>query len=244
MWEWLDELGEWLGTRAAAKERRWLHRHFRLSGPVVEWLGSPARSNEQRLAFTELLLRLDADPVGNSVAILRPGSPPGMRWAPFDNHRAIFVLDMGAIRFESRCVCERSAPMSVMQHFPTVTDHGVVTHVLVPIGIYEQLTAEHAGAMRPPSESDIDAAIAIVGDPGAEWQDAEHVLRRMVREGVEQARRERDITQQELGALIGLSQPQVSRIEKNPESVPLGTLRRIAEALARASSRGMAGPNP
>ena len=98
MWEWLDELGEWLGPRAGAKERRWLHRKFQLSSPVVEWLGAPERSSEQRLAFAEMLLRLDADPVGNSVAILRPGAPPGMRWAPFDNHRAIFVLDIGRDR--------------------------------------------------------------------------------------------------------------------------------------------------
>ena len=62
--------------------------------------------------------------------------------------------------------------MSAMQHFPTVTDHGVVTHVMVPIGIYQQLTVEHAAAMRPPSERDIDAAIAIETDPGTAWQDA------------------------------------------------------------------------
>lgn len=133
--------------------------------------------------------------------------------------------------------------MSAMQHFPTVTDHGVVTHVMVPIGIYQQLTVEHAAAMRPPSERDIDAAIAIETDPGTAWQDAEDVLRRVVREGVERARRERDMTQAELGERVGLSQPQVSRIEKNPENAPLGTLRRIAGALARGSTRGPAGPN-
>ncbi len=99
MWDWLDQLHDRL-SRAPESKRRWLHRAVRLSGPVVGWLHDPARTESQRLAFAELLLQLDADPIGNSSPILQPNALPGMRWAPFDAHKAIFVLDLatGEIR--------------------------------------------------------------------------------------------------------------------------------------------------
>lgn len=122
--------------------------------------------------------------------------------------------------------------MFSLAHLPTVTDHGVITHVMVPIGIYEKLTGEHAAALQPPASDDVNAAIAVLNDPRTAWHDADAILQQFVREGIEQARRRRDITQAQLGAHVGLSQPQISRIEKNPDAAPLGILRRIAEALA------------
>ncbi len=124
--------------------------------------------------------------------------------------------------------------MFSLAHFPTVTDHGVITHVMVPIGIYEKLTGEHPAALKPPSADDVNAAIAVLNDPRTAWHDADAILQQFVREGIEQARRRRDITQAQLGASVGLSQPQISRIEKNPDAAPLGILRRIAEVLSSA----------
>lgn len=99
MWDWLDQLHDRF-SGAPPSKRRWLHRGFRISGPAAAWLNAPARSESQRLAFAELLLCLDADPIGNSSPILQPNALPGMRWAPFDAHKAIFVLDLatGEIR--------------------------------------------------------------------------------------------------------------------------------------------------
>ena len=122
--------------------------------------------------------------------------------------------------------------MFSLAHLPTITDHGVITHVLVPIGIYQQLTGEHPDALQPPSADDVNAAIAVLNDPRTAWHDADAILQQFVREGIEQARRTRDITQAQLGSQVGLSQPQISRIEKNPDAAPLGILRRIAEVLA------------
>ena len=95
MWDWLDQLHGRLSPAPPGK-RRWLHRAVRLSGPVSAWLSDPARTQAQKLGFAELLLQLDADPIGNSAPILQPNALPGMRWASFDAHKAIFVLDLAS----------------------------------------------------------------------------------------------------------------------------------------------------
>jgi hypothetical protein len=93
MADWLDSLYRSLFSHMPARRRRWLHRKFRLSGEVMSWLDARNRTLEERTAFAELLLRLDADPVSGTTPVLRPGAPPGMRWIPFGAHKAIFVLD-------------------------------------------------------------------------------------------------------------------------------------------------------
>lgn len=93
MHDWLEQLRGLISGSAIARPRKWLHRRFRLSGEVVAWLDAPGRTVDDRCAFAELLLRLDADPITCSVAVLRPDAPRGMRWAPFGSHKAIFTLD-------------------------------------------------------------------------------------------------------------------------------------------------------
>ena len=119
-------------------------------------------------------------------------------------------------------------------HFPVLLNDGVITHVVLPIRTYEKLAGEPAAALQPIFADDVRAAVAILNDPETQWHDANALLQRLIHEGIEQARRQRGITQAQLGAAVGLSQPQISRIERNPEGAPLGILRRIAQMLAAA----------
>lgn len=125
--------------------------------------------------------------------------------------------------------------MTAFANFPTVSNRGVVTHVMVPVEEYEKLTGEHPAAIVPPTPDDVNEAIAVFKGETTEWHDAEQVLAGVLRDGVESVRRRHGLTQSQLGAAVGLSQPQVSRIEKNPDSASLGMLRRIADVLASVS---------
>ncbi len=127
--------------------------------------------------------------------------------------------------------------MGALMRFPTVTEGGVVTHVMVPVAEYEKLTGEHPAALQPPSVEDVNAAIAVWNDKSTEWHDAEAMLVELVRGGIETIRRSRGMTQTDLGRASGLSQSQVSRIESAPDTASLGVLRRIAVALAQTASR-------
>jgi hypothetical protein len=85
-------LWEWLFGTARAQKRPVFVRRVRVSGEVREFLFGSACTDEDRMAFAELLLRLDGDPFEHSRAVLPP-VPPGLRWAPFGGHRAILVFD-------------------------------------------------------------------------------------------------------------------------------------------------------
>lgn len=122
------------------------------------------------------------------------------------------------------------------QGFATVQTNGVVTHVLVPVRDYERLTGTSAKALTPPSEQDIDAAIATFESPATVWHDANEVFQSLVLEGIEHVRRGSGLNQTELGKRVGLSQSQISRLESDPENATLGMLRKIAAALG--GSRG------
>lgn len=117
------------------------------------------------------------------------------------------------------------------QGLAMVQSDGVVTHVLVPVQAYERLTGTSVEALMPPSDADVDAAIAMLKNPATTWHDADEVFQSLVREGIEHVRRGSGLSQTELGDRIGLSQPQVSRLEKKPENATLGMLRKIAAAL-------------
>jgi hypothetical protein len=58
---------------------------MRLSGPATAWLRDPGRTEPERWAFADLLLRLDSDPLTHSAPILTPGTPPGLRWATLES---------------------------------------------------------------------------------------------------------------------------------------------------------------
>ena len=116
-------------------------------------------------------------------------------------------------------------------NFATVHSRSVVTHVLVPLKDFERLTRAAAKPPTPPSNSDINAAAAIFKNPKTVWHDANDVFQSLVLSGIERVRREHKLSQGELGRRVGLSQPQISRLERNPANATLATLQRIAAAL-------------
>lgn len=126
--------------------------------------------------------------------------------------------------------------MSDIVHHATVQAEGVVTHVLVPIEEYQRLVGAAAPVVSAPSDQQIDEAIAIWNDPTTEWVDGEEVFEKILRDGIEHARRVSGMSQGELGKKVGLSQPQVSRIESRPEQATLAVLRRIADVLTGSSN--------
>lgn len=88
--EWFESIwGLLLGETPA--RRPLFRRRMRLSGPVVAWLRDPQRTDAERWALADLLLRLDSDPFTHSAAILNPGTPPGLRWAPLGDGRKVII---------------------------------------------------------------------------------------------------------------------------------------------------------
>lgn len=53
----------------------------------------------------------------------------------------------------------------------------------------------------------------------------------LIGNAIKQSRKERNMTQSELGNLIGVQKSQISRIENNPNNVTLETLVRVFNAL-------------
>jgi DNA-binding XRE family transcriptional regulator len=53
----------------------------------------------------------------------------------------------------------------------------------------------------------------------------------MIGEAIKQTRKERNLTQEELGKLIGVQKSQISRIESNASNVIIDTLMRVFNAL-------------
>ncbi len=106
MSQWLDRLWDSLFAERPEPRRRLLRRRCTISGEVRSWLEAPDRTAEERWAFAELLLRLDADPVGDQTRpLLGPGRPPGLRWAPFAGRSAIYLWDPAENRIKiARCI--------------------------------------------------------------------------------------------------------------------------------------------
>ncbi len=122
-----------------------------------------------------------------------------------------------------------------MTRFPTVQANGVVTHVLVPVDEFRRLMGDTSG-VTPPSSEQVAEAVRILEDPHTEWFDANDILWELVRNGLASLRKQHGLTQEELAALLGVSQSHVSRLEKSLDGVTLRTLRRIAEVLAAPPS--------
>ena len=53
----------------------------------------------------------------------------------------------------------------------------------------------------------------------------------MIGQAIKQTRQERNLTQEELGRLIGVQKSQISRIESNASNVTIDTLMRVFNAL-------------
>lgn len=127
----------------------------------------------------------------------------------------------------------------IEKNLATVQTNGVITHVLVPVREFERLTGKSAESLAPPSDKDVDAAIATFENPATVWRDANEIFQSLVLEGIEHVRRGNGLSQTELGRRVGLSQPQVSRLENHPERATLALLKKIAAALGagRSTSR-------
>ncbi len=125
-------------------------------------------------------------------------------------------------------------PNHIPSHYACITTaSGDVTHVVVPIGDFERLQAEHQAmeATTAPAQSEIDAALRVLNDPATTWHDAGTVFEQLVRRGLAPLRKERGLTQTDLAAMLELSQAQVSRLERDLDGASLRLLRRIATLL-------------
>ncbi len=59
----------------------------------MAWLRTPGVTSAQVEAFAELLLRLDANPFCEGSEAITRHDMPGLRWAKFDGHAAIYQVD-------------------------------------------------------------------------------------------------------------------------------------------------------
>lgn len=115
---------------------------------------------------------------------------------------------------------------------------------LVPERILRELLRAQAptkggtGGLREPPADEVARALAILDDPNTKWHRAEDVLPQAIELGVSGLRKKFGLTQEQLAAELGISQPAISRIERNPDSASLGTIKRIVRALVAAAGRG------
>ena len=75
-----------------------------------------------------------------------------------------------------------------------------------------------------------DKLIGKVGTPARDKFEYELQME-LIGNAIKQARKERKLTQEELGRLIGVQKSQISRLESNPGNVTIDTLIRIFNAL-------------
>ena len=75
-----------------------------------------------------------------------------------------------------------------------------------------------------------DDLIGKVGTPRREAFELELRLD-LIGEMIKKARKERNLTQTELGELIGVQKAQISRLEKGTSNVTIGTMIKVFEAL-------------
>lgn len=73
----------------------------------------------------------------------------------------------------------------------------------------------------------------IIGKVGTPKRDAFELELRMdlIGEMIKKARKERNLTQSELGELIGVQKAQISRLENGTSNVTIGTMLKVFEAL-------------
>jgi hypothetical protein len=77
----------------AARPRRILTRRFEVADAVLTFLWSDEFSDEDRMAFADLVLKLDANPVKHSDRLATKPPRPGLRWAGFRDHKLVLVFD-------------------------------------------------------------------------------------------------------------------------------------------------------
>ncbi len=75
-----------------------------------------------------------------------------------------------------------------------------------------------------------DKLIGIIGTPERDRFEYELQMD-LIGKAIKQTRQERNLTQDELGKLIGVQKAQISRIESNASNVTIDTLMRVFNAL-------------
>jgi len=75
-----------------------------------------------------------------------------------------------------------------------------------------------------------DKLIGKIGTPNREVFEYELQMD-LIGQAIKQTRKERNLTQEELGKLIGVQKAQISRIESNASNVTIDTLMRVFNAL-------------
>ena len=75
-----------------------------------------------------------------------------------------------------------------------------------------------------------DKLIGKIGTPGRDRFEYELQMD-LIGQAIKQTRQERNLTQEELGKLIGVQKSQISRIESNASNVTIDTLMRVFNAL-------------
>jgi len=78
--EWIDRFLDSVFPGPTRARPRLFHRRICIAGAVRAWLDHPDRTRNERLAFAEMVLRLDRNPVGDGThPILGSDRPPGVR---------------------------------------------------------------------------------------------------------------------------------------------------------------------
>ncbi|MDR1343267.1 MAG: helix-turn-helix domain-containing protein [Prevotellaceae bacterium] len=75
-----------------------------------------------------------------------------------------------------------------------------------------------------------DKLIGKVGTPRRDHFESELQMD-LIGHSIKQTRQERNLTQEELGKLIGVQKAQISRLENNANNITMGTLLRVFTAL-------------
>ena len=75
-----------------------------------------------------------------------------------------------------------------------------------------------------------DRYLGLVGSPTREEYELELRLE-LIGEIIKKIRKERDLTQSQLGEIIGVQKAQISKLENNTKNVSLGTILKVFEAL-------------
>lgn len=101
---------------------------------------------------------------------------------------------------------------------------------MVPVDEYERMELAQLAA----------EAMAALQDPKTKWVDYDAVKLQWAGQRIAEARKARGWSQAELGKRMGLAQTQISRIERNPDSSTLRTLKKVAAALG-VDVRGLIG---
>jgi DNA-binding XRE family transcriptional regulator len=98
--------------------------------------------------------------------------------------------------------------------------------------VFENLLADDKGrAKLQPGREFTTKVESIIGDPKVQYAPLDEFVKGIAVADLRKARKQKKISQKQLAEMAGLTQPQVSNLEKDPTSASAQTLRKIAKAL-------------